>query len=182
MLKKFIGSITLTCVLLTSSQIIVPAQRADGLIIAAFTHNHHARHDYCLAGLICLFFIPPLGLILNSETLVDDFDKQLPFLAQTNEGMKLKSELHTIANCVEIKKGKISVKTKQYKKIKGDGKFNSKDDILSKVNIISMNDGKDSPEQAKAQIALSRDFVEQVLNEGDYTNEERELALKTLCQ
>ena len=182
MFKKMIGSLTLACTIITSTQILIPAKRADALIIAAFTHNHHARHDYCLAGIICLFFIPPLGLILNADSLVADFDRQLPFLADTNEGMILKSELHQIANSLEVKKGSLRVRNKQYKKIKSEGKINSKKDLLSKVEIINHQGASAPQEEVKSSIALSRSYVESILDQGDYTESEKATAVATLCK
>ena len=182
MLKKMIGSFTLACTLLTSSQLLMPAKRADALIIAAFTHNHHAKHDYCLAGIICIFFIPPLGLILNSESLIDDFDKRLEFLAQTNEGNILKSELHKLANSVEVRDGVLQVRKKEYKKIRSQGMVDSKEDLLSRVKLIENDDNLDPQEKVNGQIALSRSFVKKVLDQGDYTESEKNIAYTVLCQ
>ncbi|MFK7825317.1 MAG: hypothetical protein AB8G05_14275 [Oligoflexales bacterium] len=182
MLKKMIGSFTLTCTILASSQVLMPTQRADALIIAAFSHDDHTRHDCCIAGLICLFFIPPLGLILNSGSLIDNFDEQLPFLAQTHEGMLLKSELYKIGNSVKVIDGTLQIRTKQFKKIGSEGEIISKEDLLNRVEIIDNDANTDPKEKVNGQIALSRDFVEKVLNQGDYSDSEKDIAFKALCK
>lgn len=180
MFKKIISKILVFGIITTGISGALPTPKADALILAAIEHHPHQSEKLCICGFLCLFIVPPVGIILDIKSLVKDFDRQLPFLANNLEGMLLKSEITKLARVVKLdKKNRLKINKKELDKVNKEnpGKFIGKEEIKLKVKIISHEDGK-----SKGGIVLEQSLVENILKNGDYTQEETDRAIAVLCE
>lgn len=137
-MKKFLVHLLLV------GHIISMSSRADALIFAHWEDNEVRKNRLVIAGIIFLFVAFPIGLLLDKESLNEDFDKKLPFLADTDEGIELKKLLAKNAerrfkkHVVKMSDSQIGIwiKESKVKKILSMGDYSEEETNLA-VQVLS---------------------------------------------
>ena len=152
---------------LASAVFFTAAQQANGLVVGAVEENK----NLFFAGLALTFIIPPLGIVLNGDSAVQDVYKKLPWLKGTHEGRQIQELIGD-----EIQSSVTQVERKTKKHTDQDQRQKVAEQVMSAQQHINIDKKK-----KRFTLQLSEQKVRQILEDKDYEDAQVEQAVQQLC-
>lgn len=180
-LKKIVFSLGA----LLAAQAIVPSHNANAIIVSIFEEDPQLSDRCCCAGMITLFFCPPLGIALSADEISSKFGNQLEFLKNTAEGQELEKLLLDTASSVVIKGNEIEIKEDQFRNLQEAGYIVPDKALFLKsftlIHIVNRSFFHRT-KLSKVEVYLATDMVKTILAKGDYSDEQIAQAVDVLCR